>query len=302
MMSKKLLYVALSIIMTSMVGCDKTNSSQPNAGTPASTGSASVATAPQNQGQTYTVATDATYPPYEFKDEKGGVTGFDADILRAIAEKQGFNVNFLPKAYEGMEEGLKAGQYDLIMSAMTPSPERASNYELSDTYAYGRDAIMTKASVTNINTFDDLKNHKVATQVGTGSADDLVKLQGENNPNTVLEQTNFLAFQGLVQGKVDAITSDEGVLRYYAKSTPNEKFRFSGEGEYFKPFDLVMMAKKGNHEIVQKFNAGLKQIVADGTYAKIYEKWFGMTPTPDQLPHGSAEATTATVSSASTAK
>lgn len=288
--------VLLTVSSLTMVGCDKkpTDPTSSTASTSATTASAIAQPAVQNQGQTYTVAMDATYPPYEFKGEKGEVIGFDADILRAIGEKQGFNVNLLPKNFEGLEEGLKSNQYDLVMSAMTRSDERAANYELSDTYAYGRDAIMTKANVTDINTFEDLKNRKVATQIETGSADDLIALQGKGNPNTILEKTNFLAFQDVIQGKADAVLSDEGVLRYHAKSYPNEKTRFSGEGDYFKPFELVLMAKKGNLDITNKFNVGLKQIVADGTYTKIYKNWFGVEPTAEQLPHGSLTPTAST--------
>lgn len=286
----------------SLTACQKntTNSTHPISASgvvDVSNASTTNASATVPQGRTYTVAMDATYPPYEFKGGKGEVIGFEADLLKAIAEKQGFNVNLLPKAWEGIEDGLATSQYDLIMSAMTRNDERATKYELSDTYAYGQDALMTKAEVTDINTFEDLKNRKTATQIDTGSADELIALQGKNNPNTILEKTNFLAFQAVIQGKAEAALADAGVLRYYAKSAPEHKLRFSSQGNHpaFAPYEMVLVAKKGNRDVIDKFNAGLKQIVADGTYAKIYEKWFGVAPKPDQLPHGSISETTASV-------
>lgn len=292
--------VLLTVSSLTMVGCDKkpTEPTSSTASTSATTASAIAQPAVQNQGQTYSVAMDATYPPYEFKGEKGEVVGFEADLLKAIAEKQGFTVNLLPEPWEGMEDKLSAGKYDLIMSAMTRNPERTAKYELSDTYGYGQDAIVTKADVTDINTFEDLKNRKVATQIETSSADDLIALQGKGNPNTILEKTNFLAFQAVVQGRAEAALADGGILRYFAKSNPGVNVRFSSQGDYFAPYEMVMLAKKGNREPIDKFNAGLKQVVADGTYTKLYEKWFGQAPRPEQLPHPSNA--TASASSATT--
>lgn len=297
-LSKKYLSLAMAFVTAIVVvGCDKSSNQQsanPTASAPTTTAATSAASAPQPQGQNYTVAMDATYPPYEFKGEKGEVVGFEADLLKAIAQKQGFNVQLLPKPWEGMEDGLASGQQDLIMSAMTRDAQRATKYELSDTYAYGQDAIMTKAEVTDINTFEDLKNRKTATQIDTGSADELITLQGKNSPNTILEKTNFLAFQDVVQGKAEAVLADGGVLRYYAKSVPNVKVRFSSQGDYFKPYEMVLMAKKGNREPIEKFNAGLKQVVADGTYAKLYTQWFGQAPTAEQMPGQTSTASSAT--------
>lgn len=293
--SKTPLNISLAFLLGMVLtACDKAPTTAGKPVSAESTVNATTATTPNTA--TITVAMDATYPPYDFKGEKGEAMGFDIDILNAIGEKQGFKPNFLPKPWDSMEEGLVSGQYNLIMSAVTRSPEREQKFEASDTYTYGQDTMLMKPELTTINKFEDLKNVKVATQGGTGSADDLIKLQGKGNPNTLLEKTNFLAFQDVILGKADVALADAGVLRYHAKAVPNEKFRFANEGDYFKTYEMIALAKKGDRANIDKFNAGLKQIVADGTYAKIYEKWFGVAPTPEQLPHGvlTASATPAT--------
>lgn len=295
------LYNGLSLILVTsllITGCNKIENNKAKTSTTSTDVTAS-STIPQ--GPTVTVAIDTSYPPYDFQGEKGEAVGFDVDILNAIGEKQGFKPNFLPKAWDGLEDNLAGkGDFNIIMSAVTLNDERKQKFEVSDVYAYGQDAIMTKPELTTINKFDDLKNIKVATQAETASADDLIKLQGKNNPNTILEKTTFLAFKDLLSGKVDAVLGDGGVLRYHAKSAPNMEFRFANEGEYFVPYEMVILGKKGDRITIDKFNAGLKQIVADGTYAKIYEKWFGEAPKPEQIPHGTLDAGSSASATAST--
>ncbi|WP_026213049.1 substrate-binding periplasmic protein [Faucicola boevrei] len=230
------------------------------------------------------VATDASYPPYEFKNEKGAIVGFDVDLMNAVAQRAGINITVISKSFENILAGVNTDAHDVGMSTIARNPERENAYELSATYAYGKDVIVTTPDNTSIKTFDDLKNVKVATETDTFSAEDLTKLQGENNPNLVLTKTNYLALQQLAQGKVDAVLAEQGVMQYHLKSIGNKKFRFTGEGNYFVPYEMVWLAKKGNKTLIEKLNKGLAEVVADGTYAKIYEQWFGVAPTPEQLP------------------
>ena len=276
------------LIITICASFAITGCSQPakNDNKKTATNASSVASSVVPNGKVLSIALDTSYPPYDMQDDKGVATGFDVDILTAIGKKQGFSVNFLPQPWEGTEDALAAGKFDGVMSALSLNDTRKQNFEVSEPYAYGKDAIMTLADKTNINTMDDLKNHKVATQAETGSAEELIKIQGPNNPNTILETTNFLAFKDVITGKADVALADSGVLHYYAKSYPNVKLRFAGQGEIFEPYEMIFTAKKGNKELIQQFNTGLKQIVADGTYATIHQKWFGVAPTPEQLPHG----------------
>ncbi|MFW2176872.1 MULTISPECIES: transporter substrate-binding domain-containing protein [unclassified Moraxella] len=304
-------YTGTAVLLSSLLltACSKNEapsaSSQPNQAsqpstqtktqaTPASSTATASSTSIDPKMQVITVGVEATYPPYESLDEKGSVVGFDKDILDAIGEKQGFKANFLPKSWDGLLDGVNTNKYDLAMSAVSRDEEREQAYLLSNTYAYDSDAILTKDSVTDIKTFDDLKNRKVAVQKDTPTADDLFKLQGEDSPNIIQKTSSYLAIKAVIQGEADAVVADSGLLHYHVKSIPNMKFFIGGEGDYFAPYEMVVVAKKGNTAVIDKFNIGLGQIIADGTYAKIYEKWFGTAPTPKQIPH----TNTTTVASA----
>lgn len=275
-----------------LVACSDAEQSQPKTSettTPATTDTQSADKTPKVNPafETIKVSTSPTLPPYEFKDESGTMVGLDVDLLRAVAEKAKLNVEFVPtQKWNSMFDGLKSDAHDLAMASLAKTAEREKEYELSLPYLYGRDALVMKENVTHINTMQDLKNVRVATQIDTISAKDVVAIHGENNPNSVLVNTNYLALASLIQDKADVVLADEGLLRYHINQMKDQnlKFRFAGTGEVFEPYGMVWLAKKGNTDLIKKLNDGLAQVVIDGTYAKIYEKWLGVAPTPEQMP------------------
>lgn len=284
---KRVRQLALSVAVASLImGCNQSpQAGNDKATTSSSATSTTMVASSTNPVNTYNIYVMPSYPPYSLLDEKGNLTGFNPDIIKEIAKRQGLAVNLVPTPMNAIFDSLDKSNKGLIVSAISRSPEREAKYELSSTYGYGQDAIVTKADNTAVNTFEDLKNVKVGVQEGSASADDIIKLQGENSPNTILKKTTFLSLQGLARGELDAVIDDKGLLQYYVKSMPDLKVRYSTQGDYFAPYEMVMVGKKGDKAIIDKVNAGLKAIVADGTYAKIYEKWYGVAPTPEQLPH-----------------
>lgn len=281
-----------------LTACDKTptTAEKPNA----SSSSVTATATNTNTANSYSVYVLPSYPPYSLLDDKGNLTGFNPEIINEIAKRQGIAINLIPQPLNTMFENIEKSDNALIVSGIARSPEREVKYELSNTYGYGQDTIAVKADNTTVTKFEDLKNVKVGVQAGSASAQDIINLQGKNNPNTVINKTSFLSMQNLAQGSVDAVLDDKGLLQYYAKAMPDTKIKYITQGDYFKPYEMVMVAKKGNRAIIDKVNTGLAQIVADGTYAKIYEKWFGTAPTPEQIPHSVATATSTTTTTVTT--
>ncbi|WP_264684360.1 transporter substrate-binding domain-containing protein [Moraxella bovis] len=90
-----------------------------------------------------------------------------------------------------------------------------------------------------------------------------------------------MAFSDLVNDKVEAVYAHENILRHYAKGQPNLKFNFNGTGEGFDYYNMVVVAKKGNDELIAKINAGIQDVHQNGTYQKLHSQWFGVeAPTP----------------------
>lgn len=231
------------------------------------------------------MGTDASYPPYDFKDEKGNAQGFDVDIIKAIAENQGFNVDVIPQSWDALIKGLDNDQNHLVLSGFYKSEERMAKYAVSETYMWGKDAIGVRGDNTTIADIRDLSGKKVSTLMNSPYVEELEMVMGKGSSNIIQRPSDFLVFKELAQGGVDAVMGEEGVLRYYAKQFPDVDFKIVGD---FEPYEMAIIAPKAEVELMDKVNAGLANIVADGTYAKIYEKWFGGTP--EKLPVAKANS------------
>ena len=92
----------------------------------------------------YVVGTDATYPPFDFKDEHGQLTGFDADLLKAIADNQNFSIEFIPTARSQLFPGLNEGYYQILAACLGINAERLAQSEMSEPYAFAPNVIMGK--------------------------------------------------------------------------------------------------------------------------------------------------------------
>ncbi len=229
---------------------------------------------------TYKVGMDVSYPPYNMSDEHGQPAGFDLEILQAIADHEGFQLSLLPKKWNKLLMEIEAGNYDIVVggfSAEDVSDQAGTHYTLSQPYTYTHDAIAITNQNIKISTFEDLKGHKVSTLADTSWVTDLTELQG-NPDNIVQEKTSFLALQELIQNNVDASLNNQGVFLHYKLSMPEYPIDIVGKGDYFEPYGLVILSKKDNPTLNQQINDGIAKIVKDGTYTKIYKKWFGVSP------------------------
>lgn len=283
-----------SAIMTALLAttvfltaCHKTQPLQDNSSTiiNAQTNKDKVSALP-DKVQTLKVGVDSDYPPYDFFDEKGQATGFDVDILRAIGEVQNLQFDFAPTEWSSIVSGLENKQFKIALSGFAYSDERAEKYQVSNTYAYGQDIIVTvkKPNVKAPKTLESLKDYTVITLGDSPYIEELESVMGKDNPNIKGVATSLMILQGLVDGDAKVALTDKTVAQYYKKSFPDVEFEFTGEGDYFTPYPLVMVAHKDEAELMKKINAGLAQIIKNGTYATIYKKWFGVEPTPQEIP------------------
>ena len=246
----------------------------PEAATEAvSTQSTSASTAGTTaNAENYIVGTDATFPPFDFKDENGQVIGFDVDVLRAIGEKQNFNVTFVSANRSQLFDNLKKGDYQLLAACLGMSPERLANSEMSKPYVFAPNVIMGKDN--NAKTLADLVGKKVGVQEGSYQLEELKKAQV---PNIREDKSTFNAYSALMRGEVDYVVGDAGVLSYLHKGNTDANKPQVFTSIYDKDADVrvAFAATKGNTDLINKINEGLQQIKDDGTYDKIYTKWFG---------------------------
>lgn len=231
-------------------------------------------------GEVITVGVDNAYPPYDFLDERGNPIGFDVEIIQAIAKHQNLNINIVPQGWGALMTDLDNAKNDLVLSGLMKTEERANKYLVSNAYVWGQDVIAVKPNNDSIHSLKDLIGKNTSTLADSAYIPQLEAVLGKKSPNIIARPTDFLAFQELTLGRVEAMLGEKYILLHYAKNYPEAPFKMV-DG-WIEPYEVVIMAPKSNTEIMKKVNAGIAGIVADGTYAQIYQKWFGVAP--DKLP------------------
>lgn len=224
-----------------------------------------------------TMGSDTAYPPFESMEGSKPV-GFDVELAEAIAKKMGLTLEVISTAWDGIIPGLKTKKYDIIMSAMTITDERKKQINFSNPYIDSNQSIAVATNST-IKTEADLKDKNVGVQIDTTGQTTAEELQPKVGIKEIQKfDTILVAFEALEQGKVDAIINDYPVNSYVCTKrgktkvvktiTTNEQY---GIG-----------VNKDNSKLLTSINNALKEVEDDGTYAKIYKKWFGVEPPVSQ--------------------
>lgn len=221
----------------------------------------------------YTVGTDAAYAPFESQNDKAEIVGFTIDVLSAVAQKAGFEVKFVNTPWEGIFNALQQGDRDLLASSITITDERKQTMDFSAPYFDAVQLIAVKQS-SKVTKFDDLKKLKVGVQTGTTGDEVVTKMLGKTSANVKRFESTPLALKELEAGGVDAVVADNGVVIHYVANNAGAQFKTVADAS-FVPEQYGFAVKKGNADLLALVNKGIADIKADGTYDKIFAKYFG---------------------------
>lgn len=219
------------------------------------------------------VGTDATFAPFEMLNDKREVIGFDAELIQAIASKAGLKVKLVNTPWEGLFAGLNNGDRDIVIAAVTITPERKQSMDFSEPYFEAKQLIVIPGS-SKIGSLAELKGKKIGVQTGTTGDSVAQKAFGKTSPDIRRFESIPLALTELKNGGVQAVIADNGVVRNYLVNNPNLQFRTIDDTSFGKEYYGIAV-KKGNKALLDKLNQGLAGIRTDGTYAKINAKYFG---------------------------
>ncbi len=221
---------------------------------------------------TLTVATEPAFPPFEFQDENGELDGFDIDLMEAIGETAGLEVQFESLPFDGIIPALQAGTVDAAISGMTITEERLQTVDFSRPYVKAGLAIAVQADNTEVASLDDLQDKRIAVQIGTTGAETAAEIPGA-------ELSTFdsapLALQELANGNVDAVINDAPVTLDAIASGNIDGLKVVGELLTTEFYGIALPKGSPNVEII---NDALMTMMEDGTYAAIYQEWFGEEP------------------------
>ncbi|WP_088893674.1 ABC transporter permease subunit [Leptolyngbya ohadii] len=230
------------------------------------------ATAPR----TLNVAIEPVYAPFEFTSASGELQGFDVDVIREIGKASGFNVNFQNLAFDGMIPALQSKTVDAAVGAMTITQQRAQSVDFSRPYFKAGLAIAVKEGTQGITQLEDLDGKRVAVQLGTTGAEAIKKVPGANVSTF---NGSAVALQELSNGNVDAVVADAPIMLYALNTGNVQGLTLTGDlltEEYYG------IPTPKNSPNLQLINQGLGTILQNGTYERIYRKWFNAAP--PQLP------------------
>ncbi|HAT57076.1 MAG TPA: basic amino acid ABC transporter substrate-binding protein [Veillonellaceae bacterium] len=216
------------------------------------------------------VGSETTFPPFEFT-EGDKYVGFDLDLANAVIKQMGARMEFKSMGFDALIPAVQSGQIDLIVAGMDATPERAKQVAFSDVYFNQSGyVIVVRKDNDQIHDWNDLNGKVVGAQVGTKP----VQIAQDNKAAQVKQfDSNAQSFLELQAKTVDAVIIDRAVGMYYMKKGGDQDLQIVGTPK--ESAGMVMAMKKNNTQLQSRVNKALAEIKADGTYDKIFEKWFG---------------------------
>jgi His/Glu/Gln/Arg/opine family amino acid ABC transporter permease subunit len=221
------------------------------------------------------IATDATYPPFEYK-EGDKLLGFDIDLGNEIGRELGVKVRWTPMSWSGVQGSLESRKCDMIISGATITEERKKTTAFSQPYFPSGQTIARRKGDRTVQKLQDLKDRRVSVQEETTGQYALQKL---GVPKDHINRFDKLedGLTDVVNGKSDAVVADQPALREsLRKSYPQLELT----GGLFTSEYVGVWMRKGEPELRDAVNRALAVILVDGRYARLYQTWIREPLTP----------------------
>ena len=223
-------------------------------------------------GKNYLVATDATLAPMSFMSVGNDITGFEPDLMRAVAKEAEINFQFIYVEWAGLFGGLITQKFDMVISSVTVLEERKERMAFSDPYLKSGLALVVRKNQSDIESYADAKKNDflIGAQIGTTAYFFLEK-------DTAIRKKGYQiyghAVTDLINGKIDAVLGEStGTLFYKNQHKPLfEKIKMTGEIMTNEHYAIVF--RQQDNELMAQINSALKKILLDGTVTQLHRKW-----------------------------
>lgn len=218
---------------------------------------------------TLLIGTEGTYPPFTFHDDSGKLTGFDVEVAEEVAKRLGVEAKFMETQWDAMFAGLDAKRFDMIANQVGIREDRLEKYDFSDHYITSTAVVVANKDNEDIKEFADIEGKKSAQSLTSNYAD----LAREHKAEIVGVNGFNEAIELLSSNRVEVTINDNLSVLDFQKNRPNAPIKIVAEHE--DAAQSGFMFRKGSDELVEAVNGALAEMIEDGTYAKISEKWFG---------------------------
>ena len=273
-MKRNIILTIITIFMITMIagcGSKEVKSENTNENNGKESGTKSVMDRIE-KSNTMNVAFEGTYPPFNFLDDKDEFQGFDVDISNEIASKLGVEAKFIATKWDGLIGGLKADKFDIIIGQMTVTEERKKSVDFTDPYVITGSVLVTREETDGITELEDISGKKVGVGGGTTFEEVANSVDGAD---VKLYKAVSDYIQDLTNKRLDVIINDQLLMSYNIKENNLPLKITSG---ILNKDEIGMAVNKGNEDFISKVNEALSEMKEDGTYNKIYKKWFGTEP------------------------
>lgn len=223
-----------------------------------------------DRSDVYIIATDTSFAPFEYMDSQGNLVGIDMDILAAVAADQGFSYEVRSLGFDAALQALASDQADGVIAGMSITERRKEIFDFSDPYFSSGIVMGIAADNDSIQDYADLSGLVVAVKTGTVGEAFAESIQAQYGFEIVRFKDSVLMYDDVLAGNSQACFEDYHVLGYAISKGLALKIATDMEQSSFYGFAV---ARGQNPELLQMFNAGLKNIIDNGIYQEILDSY-----------------------------
>ncbi|AHA28183.1 transporter substrate-binding domain-containing protein [Candidatus Liberibacter americanus] len=231
-----------------------------------------------NQKHILRIGTDGTYPPHSFHTDngKGELMGFDIDLIREVAKRLNLEAKFFETRTDSLIFGIDTNRYDVLVNVAI-TEERKKIYNFSIPYLSNNLLLIVRNDEKNINSFNDIKGKKVAQILGTS----LLKLAEKLKADLIYSDNFEQSLQLLFNKRTDATMVPENPFIYFTKNHRSKSNQFKIADSINEKWSIGFMISKKNDKLKKNIDKTLCEIISDGTYKKIFNRYFEKNDSPN---------------------
>lgn len=224
---------------------------------------------------TMVIATTGTRPPWTYVDQSNRLVGYDIAWGEVICADLGVKPDWKKLDFRGMLPGLLAGQFDAVMSGVTITEQRRQTFGLSEPYAYDETVALVRVENTRVQQMADLKGLVVAAATGSEQEAVAKRIEGLTELRSLPGFTDLILT--LRTNRVDGVVTSGSAAAHYIRTNPDSGLRIAGEG--VSPAYQAVVLRKAETDLEEAISASIRARKADGTYARLFQEYFGVLPT-----------------------
>lgn len=224
--------------------------------------------------ETLVVTTEPAFPPFVYLNSENQLVGFDVDLMNEVARRLDLGIDYAYIPFDGLFATLEAETADAAVNAITITAARDESIDFSRPYFQSGLAIAVRSNETRINALEDLAGRKVAVKLGTTGAELAAQVP---NAQLVTFDSAEKALIDLSKGNVDAVIKDEPTTRGMLEQANIDNVRLLADLLTEEYYGIGLPPGSPNKSFIDQ---ALNDMIADGTYERLYRKWFQRIPLP----------------------